>query len=207
MPPAVSCARVNASAGRTAGGNPKTGTGIRQRTEGAGVAPTDLTPFPWTVRSAEIHCHGKGVVSLPPARVEPAGGRVRGRLGRAALPQLGSADQAAQSAVGRGRPAADVVPAAAQRHLPGSARRLRRREDNYLGLSSADGGLFVDMLDVGGQAELAVLVAGRVRRIEGTLVPTVNWRHRSDLRSGKHRRYGVNVQLLVDLHGRLIGAS
>src|SRR5512146_2406764 len=63
MPPAVSCARVNASAGRTAGGNPKTGTGIRQRTEGVGVAPTDLTPFPWTVRSAEIHCYGKGVVS------------------------------------------------------------------------------------------------------------------------------------------------
>ena len=63
------------------------------------------------------------------------------------------------------------------------------------------------MLDVGGQAELAVLVAGRVCLIEGTLVPTVNWCHRSDLRSGKHRRYGVNVQLLVDLHGRLIGAS
>jgi hypothetical protein len=38
-------------------------------------------------------------------------------------------------------------------------------------------------------------------------VPTFNWRHRKDLLSGKHRRHGVNIQLFVDLHGRLIGAS
>ena len=54
---------------------------------------------------------------------------------------------------------------------------------------------------------LAVLVAGRVCRVEDTLVPTVNWRHRSDLRSGKHRRHGMNVGLLVDLHGQIILAS
>src|SRR5512146_1345207 len=113
MPPAVSCARVNVSAGRTAGGNPKTGTGIRQRTEGVGVAPTDLTPFPWTVRSAEIHCHGKSVVSVPSARVEPAGGRVCGRFGQAALHGLGPAGWPAEGAVGDSSVAADVVPAAA----------------------------------------------------------------------------------------------
>lgn len=64
-----------------------------------------------------------------------------------------------------------------------------------------------DVLDAGDHAELSVLVAGRVCLIDGTLVPTVHWRHRSNLRSGKHRRYGVNVQLLVDLHGRLLAAS
>src|SRR5512135_3272899 len=57
------------------------------------------------------------------------------------------------------------------------------------------------------QAELSVLVAGRVCLIADTLVPTVGWRHRQDLRSGTQRRYGVNVQLLVDLPGRLIAVS
>lgn len=64
-----------------------------------------------------------------------------------------------------------------------------------------------DVLGVGDEASLASLVEGRVCLVDGTLVPTFNWRHRTDLRSGKHRRYGMNVQLLVDLHGRLIGAS
>jgi hypothetical protein len=50
-------------------------------------------------------------------------------------------------------------------------------------------------------------VQGLVCLIDGTLVPTVNWRHRNDLLSGKHRRHGVNIQLLVDLHGRILGAS
>jgi DDE superfamily endonuclease/Helix-turn-helix of DDE superfamily endonuclease len=54
---------------------------------------------------------------------------------------------------------------------------------------------------------LAGLVAGKVCLIDGSLVPVLNWRHRRDLFSGKHRRYGMNVQVLVDLHGRLIGAS
>lgn len=55
--------------------------------------------------------------------------------------------------------------------------------------------------------ELPTLVAGRVCLVDGTLIPTVAWRHRRDLKSGKHRRHGVNVQLLVDLHGRLLAAS
>ncbi len=50
-----------------------------------------------------------------------------------------------------------------------------------------------DVLGAADHAELSVLVAGRVCLIDATLVPTVNWRHRKDLRSGKHRRYGVNV--------------
>lgn len=54
---------------------------------------------------------------------------------------------------------------------------------------------------------LAALVAGRVCLIDGALIPTVHWRHRRDLASGKHRRYGVNVQLLVDVHGRILAAS
>ena len=63
------------------------------------------------------------------------------------------------------------------------------------------------LADTLGPAHLSVLVTGRVCLIDGTLVPTVNWRHRKDLRFGKHRRYGVNVQLLVDLQGRLLAAS
>lgn len=64
-----------------------------------------------------------------------------------------------------------------------------------------------DVLSAADQADLSVLVASKVCLIDGTLVPTFNGRHRQDLQSGKHRRYGVNVPLLVDLHGRLIGAS
>jgi hypothetical protein len=54
---------------------------------------------------------------------------------------------------------------------------------------------------------LAMLLEGKVCLVDGTLVPTFNWKHRKDLLSGKHRRHGVNVQLFVDLHGRLICAS
>lgn len=68
-------------------------------------------------------------------------------------------------------------------------------------------GFLADALGCGEQTSLFALVAGRVCLVDGTLVPTLNWRHRTDLRSGKHRRYGVNVQLLVDLHGRLLAAS
>lgn len=64
-----------------------------------------------------------------------------------------------------------------------------------------------DVLDAADEASLSALVAGRVCLIDGTLVLTVHWRHRTDLRSGTHRRYGINIQLLVDLHGRLIAAS
>jgi hypothetical protein len=43
--------------------------------------------------------------------------------------------------------------------------------------------------------------------IDGTLVPTFNWRHRRDLYSGKHKRYGTNVQVLADIHGRIDGVA
>jgi len=55
---------------------------------------------------------------------------------------------------------------------------------------------------------LAMLLEGKVCLVDGTLVPTFHWKHRGkDLLSGKHRRHGVNIQLFVDLHGRLVCAS
>lgn len=54
---------------------------------------------------------------------------------------------------------------------------------------------------------LSQQVKGLVCLIDGTLVPTFAWRHRTDLLAGKHRRHGVNVQLAVDLHGRILAAS
>ena len=56
-------------------------------------------------------------------------------------------------------------------------------------------------------AALSAQVTGKICLIDGTLIPTFNWRHRTDLLSGKHRRRGVNAQLLVDVHGRIIGVS
>jgi hypothetical protein len=56
-------------------------------------------------------------------------------------------------------------------------------------------------------AELAGRVAGKIILFDGTLVPTFNWRHRRDLYSGKHKRYGVNVQVVADIHGRVEGVS
>jgi DDE superfamily endonuclease len=35
------------------------------------------------------------------------------------------------------------------------------------------------------------------------LIPTCNWRHRRDLHSGHRKRYGVNVQIVCDLYGRV----
>lgn len=64
-----------------------------------------------------------------------------------------------------------------------------------------------EVLGTDAQGSLALLLEGKVCLVDGTLVPTFNWRHRKDLLSGKHRRNGVNIQLLVDVHGRLIGAS
>ncbi|MEX5712531.1 transposase family protein, partial [Parafrankia sp. FMc6] len=64
-----------------------------------------------------------------------------------------------------------------------------------------------EVLGCADEAGLSLLVEGTVCLVDGTLVPTFNWRHRKDLLSGKHRRHGVNVQLLVDLHGRIIRAS
>lgn len=67
--------------------------------------------------------------------------------------------------------------------------------------------VLADVLGAADEAGLSRLVEGKVCLIDGTLVPTFNWRHRTDLLSGKHRCHGMNIQLLVDLHGRLIGAS
>jgi hypothetical protein len=55
--------------------------------------------------------------------------------------------------------------------------------------------------------ELAQSVRGTVVLADGTLVPVVNWRPRRDLYSPRHRRCGVNLQVLVDLPGRLVGVS
>jgi hypothetical protein len=54
---------------------------------------------------------------------------------------------------------------------------------------------------------LEMLLEGTVCLIDGTLVPTFAGKHRKDLLSGTHRRHGVNIQIFVDLHGRLICAS
>lgn len=48
---------------------------------------------------------------------------------------------------------------------------------------------------------------GKVFLVDGTLIPTWNWRHRKDLFSGKHKRYGVNVQVVADIHGRVEAVS
>ncbi|WP_322777897.1 transposase family protein, partial [Frankia sp. Cas4] len=42
---------------------------------------------------------------------------------------------------------------------------------------------------------LCGLVEGKVCLVDGSLVVVFNWRHRKDLYSGKHRRYGVNIQV------------
>lgn len=48
--------------------------------------------------------------------------------------------------------------------------------------------------------ELAEQVSQKIILFDGTLVPTFNWRHRRDLHSGKHRRYGANIQAVADIH-------
>lgn len=50
-------------------------------------------------------------------------------------------------------------------------------------------------------------VKGKVHLVDGTLVPTWNWRHRKDLYSGKHKRYGVNVIVVADIHARVEAVS
>lgn len=55
--------------------------------------------------------------------------------------------------------------------------------------------------------DLPALLSAKICLVDGTLVPTFNWRHRMDLLSGKHRKNGVNLQVFVDVHGRLIGIS
>ncbi len=54
---------------------------------------------------------------------------------------------------------------------------------------------------------LAGQVAGKIFLVDGTLVPTCTWRHRRDLHSGHHKRYGVALQVLSDVHGRVHACS
>src|SRR5512144_1723353 len=64
-----------------------------------------------------------------------------------------------------------------------------------------------DVLGCDEQEDLPALVEGKVCRLDGALVVVFNWRHRTDLHSGKHRAAGTNIQVLVDLHGRVIAVS
>jgi hypothetical protein len=64
-----------------------------------------------------------------------------------------------------------------------------------------------DTLGCTDEETLALLLEDKICLIDGTLVPTFNWKHRKDLFSGKHQRPGINIQLFTDVHGRLIGAS
>ncbi|NHD16345.1 MULTISPECIES: transposase family protein [unclassified Actinopolyspora] len=48
---------------------------------------------------------------------------------------------------------------------------------------------------------------GRVALVDGVLIPTGNRRDQERLYSGKHRRYGVRLQLTTDLNGSLIACS
>jgi hypothetical protein len=43
--------------------------------------------------------------------------------------------------------------------------------------------------------------------VDGMLVPVLNWRHRTDLFSGKHRRYRMNVSVVADVPVRVLGVS
>ncbi|MGH3499822.1 MAG: transposase family protein [Nocardioidaceae bacterium] len=55
--------------------------------------------------------------------------------------------------------------------------------------------------------DLPGLLAGKVCLVDGSLVPTFDWRHIRQLYSAKHKKAGVNVLFTGDLHGRLIGCS
>ena len=68
-------------------------------------------------------------------------------------------------------------------------------------------GFLADVLGCDTQEDLPALLAGKICLVDGSLVMVVNWRHRTDLYSGKHRRYGINIQVVVDLHGRIIAVS
>jgi hypothetical protein len=115
----------------------------------------------------------------------------------------------------RGRPkAVDLVDALrlALTHLRRNTTYEELGQDNTLAASTAWSyvqtmtAFLADALGVDA-AWLAVMVRDKVCLVDGTLVTVFNWRHRSDLYSGKHRRYGMNLQVVVDLHGRLVGMS
>jgi hypothetical protein len=116
---------------------------------------------------------------------------------------------------GRGRPrsvSAVEVLGMTLRHLRRNATYVDLSEDYGVAPSTAWG--YVNemtrfLADVLGstRAGLKAAVAGKVCLVDGSLVPVLSWRHRPDLCSGEHLRYGVNIQVVTDLHGRLIGVS
>jgi hypothetical protein len=116
---------------------------------------------------------------------------------------------------GRGRPrwvSAVQVLGMTLRHLRRNATYVDLSEDYGVAPSTAWG--YVNemtrfLADVLGstRAGLNAAVAGKVCLVDGSLVPVLSWRHRRDLCSGEHRRYGVNIQVVTDLYGRLIGVS
>jgi hypothetical protein len=116
---------------------------------------------------------------------------------------------------GRGRPrSVSAVQALgmALRHLRRNATYVDLGEDYAVAPSTAWGYVkvmteFLAWVTGSSQEDLEAAVAGKVCLVDGSLVPVFNWRHRRDLYSGKHRRHGVNVQVVTDVHGRLIGVS
>jgi hypothetical protein len=116
---------------------------------------------------------------------------------------------------GRGRPrwvSAVQVLGMTLRHLRRNATYVDLSEDYGVAPYTAWG--YVNemtrfLADVLGstRAGLNAAVAGNVCLVDGSLVPVLSWRHRRDLCSGEHRRYGVNIQVVTDLYGRLIGVS
>jgi hypothetical protein len=49
--------------------------------------------------------------------------------------------------------------------------------------------------------------AGRVLLVDGTFVPTFNWKAAEDLYSGKHHDHGANVQVVADTTGRAVAVG
>lgn len=68
-------------------------------------------------------------------------------------------------------------------------------------------GFLADVLGCDTQEDLPALLEGKICLVDGSLVVVVNWRHRTDLYSGQHHAHGMNIQVMVDLHGRLIAVS
>ena len=54
---------------------------------------------------------------------------------------------------------------------------------------------------------LGEVTRGRAVLVDGTLVPTWRWASHPHHFSGKHRRSGMTIQVLSDLHGRLLAVS
>jgi hypothetical protein len=48
---------------------------------------------------------------------------------------------------------------------------------------------------------------GRVLLVDGTFVPTFNWKAVEDLYSGKHHDHGANVQVVADTAGRTVAVA